>query len=76
MLFLKNAGYIRIPPLATATIFIVLVVSFFYFYNMFLVDRSIESLQFSLSEVSAAETTGSVSYLNPLMQLQFVDELS
>ena len=71
----KYKGVIRpfliIRPIAV----IVVVIAFFFFYNFFLVDRSLEALKFSLSTVANAETVGSVSYVAPLMQVQFIDEL-
>jgi len=66
----------RYSPLVKPIVFVLAVVLFFFFYNAFLVDRSIESLKFSLSNVALAKTTSSASYIAPLMQVQFINELS
>ena len=66
----------RIASITKPLLFILLTVGAFSIYNLFLVDRNLESLKFSLASVAKAESVGSVSYLAPLMQTQFIDELS
>ncbi|MFH1867948.1 MAG: tetratricopeptide repeat protein [Candidatus Omnitrophota bacterium] len=77
-----NIPRLKIPALsglrllAGPVFFILLIVSFFIIYNSFLVDRSIESLKFSLYDVNSAEAANSAYHVAPLVEVQFVGELS
>ena len=57
-------------------VFFFSVVIFFSFYNTFLVDRNLEVLKRSLSNIALAETVGPISSSGPILQMQFLDELS
>jgi len=72
----EDKGYVKFQILIKPVVFILLVVGFFFFYNTFLVDRSIETLEYSLANIAIADTTGPVSSVAPLIQLQFLGELS
>jgi len=72
----QSIKYIKYNLFAKLVIFLFAIGIFFFFYNAFLVDRSIESLRFSLSNVETAEAATSASYIAPLMQIQFINELS
>ena len=62
--------------LVKPVIFICAVTLFFLFYNAFLIDKSIKTLQFALDNVALAETIGPVPYSGITMQVQLVDGLS
>lgn len=71
----SSKGAMRLFLTIRPLLVIGVLIGFFFFYNLFMVDRSLESLRFSLSTIAGAETVGSVSYVAPLMQIQFIDGL-
>jgi len=67
---------VKIPFIVKPILAALVIGGLFFFYNSFLVDRSLDSLKFSLSNVADAKSASTVTYVAPLMQSQLIDGLS
>ena len=54
----------------------VLIISFFIFYNTFLIDRTLENLRFSLEQTALAYDTSDLNGLDVLLNQVMVDEIT
>lgn len=66
--------FIRI--LSVPILIIILAIAFFFTYNTYLIDHSLETLKFSLNKVSSAQTVEEAQHLNILLGEVLIKEVS